>query len=92
MANKVVCYYPKGQNGQPPYPLPSKLRYHCMQLFYNLSDPAMEGALYEVESMRCFAGLKLDRLPDETTIFKFFHFLEHHVLGKLLFKEVNKHL
>jgi IS5 family transposase len=63
-----------------------------MQLFYNLSDPAMEDALYEIESMRHFAGLKLDRLPDETTILKFRHFLEHHGLGKVLFKEVNKHL
>lgn len=63
-----------------------------MQLFYNLSDPAMEDALYEIESMRQFAGLKLDRLPDETTILKFRHFLEQHGLGKVLFKEVNKHL
>ena len=63
-----------------------------MQLFYNLSDPAMEDALYEIESMRHFAGLKLDRLPDETTILNFRHFLEQHGLGKALFKEVNKHL
>lgn len=63
-----------------------------MQLFYNLSDPAMEDALYEIESMRHFAGLKLERLPDETTILKFRHFLERHDLGKVLFKEVNKHL
>ena len=82
-----------GQNGRPPYPLSSMLRVHCMQLFYKLSGPpAMEDALYEIESMRCFAGLKLDRLPDETTILKFRHFLERHGLGKLLFKEVNKHL
>jgi IS5 family transposase len=36
----------------------------------------MEGALYEIESMRHFAGLKLDRLPDETIILMFRHFLE----------------
>ena len=42
--------------------------------------------------MRHFAGLKLDRLPDETTILNFRHFLEQHGLGKVLFKEVNKHL
>jgi hypothetical protein len=41
---KVALYYPKGHNGQPPYPMPSMLRVHCMQLFYNLSDPAMEDA------------------------------------------------
>ena len=58
-----------------------------MQLFYNLSDPAMEDALYEIESMRQFAGLKLNRLPDETTILKFRHFLERLGLGKVLFQE-----
>lgn len=63
-----------------------------MQLLYNLTDPAMEGGLYEIESMRHFAGLKLDCLPDETTILNFRQFLEQHGLGKALFKEVNKHL
>ena len=92
LEKKVGRYYPKGQNGRPPYPLSAMLRVHCMQLFYNLSDPAMEDALYEIESMRHFAGLKLDRLPDETTILNFRHFLEQHGLGKALFKEVNKHL
>lgn len=93
LEKKIARYYPKGQNGRPPYPLSAMLRVHCMQLFYNLSDPAMEDALYEIESMRRFAGLRLsDRLPDETTILNFRHFLESHGLGKVLFKEVNKHL
>jgi IS5 family transposase len=30
--------------------------------------PVMEDALYEIESMRQFASLKLNRLLDETTI------------------------
>jgi IS5 family transposase len=63
-----------------------------MQLFYNLIDPAMEDALYEIESMRQFAGLKLDCMPDETTILNFQHFLEQYGLGKVLFRAVNKHL
>ena len=43
------------------------LRVHCVQLFYNLSDPGMEDLLYEVESVRRFAGLRLSGpLPDET--------------------------
>ena len=64
-----------------------------MQLFYNLSDPAMEDALYEMESMRRFAGLRLSgSLPDETTILNFRHLLEKHGLGKMMLKEVNKHL
>jgi IS5 family transposase len=63
-----------------------------MQLLYNLSDLAMEDALYEIESMRHFADLRLDRLPDENAILNFRHFLEPPSLGKVLVKEVNKHL
>lgn len=86
-------HYPKGTRGRPPFPLETMLRIHCMQLFYNLSDPAMEDALYEIESMRRFAGLKLsDALPDETTILKFRHFLERNKLGDKIFQEVNRHL
>ena len=41
------------------------LRVHCVQLFYNLSDPGMEDLLYESEPVRRFVGLKLsDPLPD----------------------------
>lgn len=93
LEKKIAKHYPKGENGRPPYPLSIMLRVHCLQLFYNLSDPAMEDALYEIESMRRFAGLRLsDRLPDETTILNFRHLLEKHDLGKKLFKEVNRHL
>ena len=51
--------YSKGKVGRKPYPLSVMLRIHVMQLLYNLSDPAMEDALYEIESMRRFAGLRL---------------------------------
>ncbi len=64
-----------------------------MQLFYNLSDPAMEDALYESESMLRFAGLSLTGpIPDETTILNFRHLLEKHQLGQMILKEVNHHL
>ena len=90
---KITPHYPKGENGRPPYPLTTMLRVHCLQLFYNLSDPAMEDSLYEIESMRRFAGLRLsDRLPDETTILNFRHLLEAHGLGKVLFAQVNGQL
>ena len=67
------------------------LRVHCMQLFYNLSDPAMEDALYEIDSMRRFAELCISGpLPDESTILKFRHLLEEHELGTSLFQAVNE--
>jgi IS5 family transposase len=93
LEKKIAKFYPKGETGRPPYPLAVMLRVHCLQLFYNLSDPGMEDALYEIESMRRFAGLRLsERLPDETTILNFRHFLEGHKLGKVLFEEINRHL
>jgi IS5 family transposase len=94
LEKKIARYYAKGstQGGRPAYPLPVMLRVHCMQLFYNLSDPGMEDALYEVESMRRFAGLRLNRIPDETTILNFRRLLEKHNLGAKLFKEINQKL
>ena len=53
------------------------LRVHCLQLFYNLSDPGMEDLPYESDPVRRFVGLKLSSaLPDETTILNFRHLLE----------------
>ena len=93
MEKKIRRYYPGNGNGRRPYPLSTMLRVHCMQLFYNLSDPAMEDALYEIESMRRFAGLRIsEAIPDETTILKFRHLLEKHKLGEALFGLINKHL
>jgi transposase, IS5 family len=89
----LVKYRPAKATGRPGYPLSVMLRIHCMQLFYNLSDPAMEDALYEIESMRRFAGLTLsDSLPDESTILLFRHFLEQHKLGSLILDSINQHL
>ena len=49
--------YPTGERGRPPYPLALRLRIHCVQLFYNLSDPAMEDALYDSVAVQRFVGL-----------------------------------
>ncbi|MDX7878426.1 IS5 family transposase, partial [Aeromonas veronii] len=69
MAEVIEPFYPKVGNGRRPYPLETMLRIHCMQHWYNLSDGAMEDALYEIASMRLFARLSLDSaLPDRTTI------------------------
>ena len=86
-------FYPKAGKGRRPYPLSVMLRVHCVQLFYNLSDPGMEDLLYEAESVRRFVGLKLSEpLPDETTILNFRHLLERHHLGQGLLQEINAHL
>jgi len=62
--------------------------------WFNLSDPAAEEALYDMESMRRFVGIDLgnEPVPDETTICKFRHLLEAHDLGEKLFESVSLHL
>ena len=89
----IEPHYPKAGNGRQPYPLSTMLRVHVMQHWYNMSDPAMEDALYEIQSMRRFAGLTLSGpIPDETTILKFRRRLEKHKIGKQLFKKVARYL
>src|SRR5690242_14607056 len=74
--------------------LESIFRIYCMQNWFNLSDRQMEDALYEIESMRRFAGFSgiTDALPDETTILNFRHLLEKHDLTKVSLDVINAHL
>jgi IS5 family transposase len=89
----IEPYYPVAGNGRRPYPLAVMLRVHLMQNWFGLSDPGMEEALYEVASMRQFAGLSLLKaIPDETTILNFRHLLEEHELGAEILARVNAHL
>ena len=75
-------------------PLELMLRIHMVQLFYNLSDPGMVDALYEINSIRRFVGLnRFDRgIPDETSIMRFRHLLEKHNLGQKLFERSREEL
>ena len=87
LEDRIRPFYPKVGKGRYPYPLAVMLRIHCVQLFYNLSDPGMEDLLYEAESVRRFVGLNLaEALPDETTILNFRHLLERQGLGQSLFE------
>jgi hypothetical protein len=64
LEDRIRPSYPKPGNGRRPYPLPVMLRIHCVQLFYNLSDPGMEdprfhgGRLCCTRPSRC-AGLRV---------------------------------
>ena len=56
------------KDGRPPYPLETILRIHLLQQWYDLSDPSMENAMIEVETMRRLAGISLvtDRLASRS--------------------------
>lgn len=92
----VEPHYPKvgDAGGRPPMPLERMLRIYFLQLWFNLSDPAVEEALYDSVAMRAFAGIDLgeEGAPDETTVCKFRHLLERHKLGKQLLATVNGYL
>jgi IS5 family transposase len=96
LAAVIEPVYPKvsEQGGRPPIALERMLRIYFLQLWFNLSDPAMEEALYDSVAMRGFVSIDLGRegAPDETTICKFRHRLERHKLGKRLLKAVNEYL
>jgi IS5 family transposase len=92
----IEPHYPKtGPNGgRRPFPLGVMLRIYCLQQWYSLSYPGAEEALYDICSMRTFAGLELgrDAIPDETTILNFRHLLERHELTKAVFAAVAEYL
>jgi len=76
--------------GRPPFPIESMLRIHCLQLWWNLSDPAMEEDLHDMPLYRRFAGLQgAARMPDESTILRFRHLLEKHELAPKILAIIN---
>lgn len=87
-------HYPKAGKGRHPMPLERMLRIYFMQQWYGLSDPGMEDALYDIESMRRFAHIDLqsDVIPDETTILNFRHLLERHRLTEKIFDRTRQYL
>jgi transposase, IS5 family len=76
--------------GRPPFPIEVMLCIHCVQLWWNLSDPAMEEELHERPLYRRFVGLDGSaRMPDETTILRFRHLLEKHELAPQVLTTIN---
>ena len=80
--------------GRPPVGVEPMLRLHCLQQWFNLSDPAVEEALYDSRAVRQFVGIDLGRepVPYQTTICKFRHLLETHQSGQQLFARIGEYL
>jgi len=68
------------------------LRVHFMQNWFGYSDPAMEESPHETTILRQFAGLNLDRIPDETTILNLRRLLEKHELAGGILQVINGYL
>jgi IS5 family transposase len=91
----IAPHYPQPKGaGRRPIGVKRMLRIHFLQHWFNLSDPAVEEALYDSRAMRRFVGIDLGRepVPDETTICKFRHLLEARNLGARLFELMQEYL
>ena len=88
----IEPYYPKGKRGRPPMGIEKMLRMYLLQIWFNLSDPATEDAIYDSYAMRKFTGIDFmtETVPDETTLCKFRHLLETNDLNKLFFDAINR--
>ena len=86
----IEPHYPKAGNGRPPVGVERMLRIYFLQQWFNLSDPAVEEALYDSVMLRQFVGIDLGQepVPDETTVCKFRHLLEEHNLGGQMLETV----
>ena len=96
LCKAIEPFYPNASplGGRPTVGIERMLRIHFLQHWFELSDPGAEEALYDSRAMRRFVGIDLGKepVPDETTICKFRHLMEHHNLGGELFQLVNVYL
>src|SRR3989337_639400 len=95
LSEVIEPFYPKPEGaGRPSVGIERMLRIHFLQHWFNLSDPAVEEALYDSRAMRNFVGIDLGKepVPDETTICKFRHLLEARNLGERLFVLIGQYL
>jgi len=95
LAAAIEPVSPKAEGpGRPPVGVERMLRMHGLQQWFNLSDPAVEEALYASRALRQFVGIDRGRapVPEETTIGKFRHLLEAHQVGEQLFARIREYL
>ena len=87
----IEPHCPPKTTGRPAFAIETMLRIHLLQQWFNLSDPAMEEALYDTPVFASFARLDpgITPLPDESTILRFRRLLETHQLGLQILALVN---
>lgn len=90
----IKDYYPSGKRGRPPRGIETMLRMYLMQNWFNLSDAAIEDAIYDSYAMRSFMHIDFftEQVPDSTTLLKFRHLLEAHKIGEQIFADVSARL
>ena len=92
--NLIREHYPSGKRGRPPRGIETMLRMYLMQNWFNLSDAAIEDAIYDSYAMRSFMHIDFfeEQVPDATTLLKFRHLLEQYKIGEQIFADVTNRL
>ena len=87
----IEPHSPQGRRGRPPIGIGRMRRIYCLQQWSALADEALEDALSDSQAMRTFAGidLRVEAVPDATTLRKFRHLLEAHDRTRRIFGEVS---
>lgn len=81
------------RTGRPPYQPLMVFKALLLQRWYNLSDEALEDALYDRLSFRRFVGLGLEEaIPDASTVCRFRSDMAAAALGDALFEAVGRSL
>jgi transposase, IS5 family len=90
---RLLSVIPVAAKGEPSYPPLLMFKVLLLQRWYELSDPAMEAALFDRLSFLRFAGLSLeDATPDHSTIWRFRERLTQNGLIEGLFAELARQL
>ena len=95
LVSAIERHYPEGgRRGRPPIGSDRMLRMSIAQSCFGLSDEGIEGAIYDSQAIRRFAGIDLGREAalDATTLLKFRRLLEAKQLTGPIFTTINAHL
>ena len=81
---KIRPFYYRKRKGRPPRDPETMLRMYLLQIWYRLSDDALEDAVYDSYAMRRFMHLDFIResVPDATTLARFRRLLQKSGLAK----------
>jgi IS5 family transposase len=87
----IKPYYYHNTQGRPPRGIETMLRMYLLQVWFTLSDEAVEESIYDSYAMKTFMQIDFmeKQVPDATTLLHFRHILEENDLQKRLFESIN---
>lgn len=94
MVEIIRPYYYNNKKGRPAKDIETMFRMYLLQIWYNLSDEALEDAIYDSYAMRTFMHLDFNKenVPDATTLCKFRKIINDNGIGKRYFDSANEFL